>query len=80
MEGQWQGSEAAGFIQGGGLTVGIRAAETGPGESLCGGGQWGGGHRRRLAGAFLCVVREGFFQVGFDLLQLRQCGVDFQRT
>lgn len=49
VEGQRQGSKAAGFTQEGCLTVWVCVRNAGPEDSFCGGRQWGGGHRRRLA-------------------------------
>lgn len=80
VEGQWQGSEAAGCAQGGGLTVWVCAGKTGPGKTSCGGRQRAGGHRWWFASGIPLEVWEDFLQVSFGLLQLCQGGVDFQRT
>lgn len=56
VEGQRQGSQAAGLTQEGGLTGWLRAGNTGPGDSFCGGRQRGGRHRQRFAGLVPGVV------------------------
>lgn len=79
VEGQRQGSEAAGFTQEGCPTVWVCAGNTRPGCSFWRGRQRRGGHRQRSARLVPHVVGYNFIQVSFGLLQLCKRGVDFQR-